>query len=77
MIVLQDTCHEVQEGQTLKIFGLVVAELHNLLVHLPQGFKPIPSIFVVNLLHSSNEPISGLSTTMPEEMTLVFMQSLP
>ena len=62
-IVIQNTCHEVQEGQSLKVFGLVVAELHNLVVPLLQGFypKPMPSIFVVNFLQDSNTRMSELT----------------
>lgn len=46
------TCHEVQEGETLKVLGLLVAELHNLVVALPQSLyaQPMPGVFVINFL---------------------------
>lgn len=46
------TCHEVQEGEALKVLGLLVAELHDLVVALPQSLyaQPMPGVFVINLL---------------------------
>ena len=50
------TCHEVQEGQPLKVLGLLVAELHNLMVALPQGLyaQPVPGVLVINLLQGQH-----------------------
>ena len=46
------TCHEIQEGQALKVLGLLVAELHNLVVALPQSLyaQAMPGVLVINLL---------------------------
>lgn len=46
------TCHEVQEGEALKVFGLLVAELHYLVVALPQSFyaQAVPGVLVINFL---------------------------
>ena len=48
------TCHEVQEGEALKVLGLLVAELHNLVVALPQSLyaQPMPGVLVINLLQN-------------------------
>lgn len=48
------TCHEVQEGEALKVLGLLVAELHYLVVALPQSFyaQAVPGVLVINLLQS-------------------------
>lgn len=46
------TSHKVQERETLKVLGLLVAELHNLMVALPQRLyaQPVPGVLVINLL---------------------------
>lgn len=48
-------CHEIQERQALKVFGLLVAELHNLMIALLQSFhtKSVPCVLIVQLLHHS------------------------
>ena len=50
------TCHEVQEGEALKVLGLLVAELHYLVVALPQSFyaQAVPGVLVINLLQVTN-----------------------
>ena len=48
----QRTCDEIQEGEALEIFGLLVAELHDLVVALPQGLhaEPVPGVLVIQVL---------------------------
>ena len=46
------TCHEIQEGEALKVLGFLVAEFHNLMIALPQSFytQPMPGVLVINFL---------------------------
>ena len=53
---LELACHEVQEGQPLKVLGLLIAELHDLVVALPESLhsQPVPCLLVINLLQDSS-----------------------
>ena len=57
------TCHEVQEGEALKVLGLLVAELHNLVVALSQGLdpQPMPCVLVVQLLQHNLKVVGAQS----------------
>ncbi len=48
------TCHEVEEGEALKVLGFLVAELHNLVVALPQSLysQSVPGVLLVDLLQA-------------------------
>ena len=43
---------EVQEGQALEVFGLLVGKLHDVVVALPQSLRaqPAPRVLVIQLL---------------------------
>lgn len=60
----KSTCHEIQERQALKVLGLLVAELHNLVVALSQSLdtQPVPGVLVVKLLHYKQEHCSPANT---------------
>ena len=51
------TCHEVQKGQALIVLGLLVAELHNLVIALLQSLhtQSVPCVLVIQLLQKQTQ----------------------